>query len=70
VLPKKSSAISLQKLNSFELFEEKKAMVKKYTAHQSLRAHSLEAQRLDAKSALKARVEKKKLRATGESLKR
>jgi hypothetical protein len=54
--------------SSFKLFEEKKAMVKNYTAHQSLREHSLEAQRLEAKAALKARVgrRKKKLHATGE----
>jgi hypothetical protein len=54
------SSRSLQKLTSFEVFKEKKAMVIHYTAHQSLRRHSLETQRLQAKASLKLRVSGKK----------
>lgn len=51
-------------MSSFEIFNEKKGMVKNYTAHQSLREHSLEIQRQEAKASLKLRVsEKKKVKA-------
>jgi hypothetical protein len=46
--------------SSFKAFKEKKTILKNYTAHQSLREHSLEAQRQEAKAALKLRVSRKK----------
>ena len=48
-----------QRLTSDELFNEKKNMVKNYTAHQSLREHALGTQRKEAKAALEMRVQKK-----------
>jgi hypothetical protein len=50
-----STPRNLNKLSSFEVFNEKKEMVKNYTAHQSLRNQTLETQRLKAKEALMAR---------------
>jgi hypothetical protein len=51
----------INKLSSFEVFTEKKAMVSKYNAHQALRKHSLETQRRDSKALLE-----RKLNAKGE----
>jgi hypothetical protein len=50
--PKK---INFNRLSSFEVFNEKKTMVKNYTAHQELRKQSLETQRKEAKAFLHAR---------------
>jgi hypothetical protein len=51
---------TLEKLSSFELFNEKKAMMKKYTSHQSLRQHSLDAKRKESKNLLAMRVREKR----------
>jgi hypothetical protein len=51
---------SMNKLSSFEVFNEKKEIVKNYTAHQTLREQAREAQRRDAKAALEARKTNRK----------
>jgi len=50
----------IKKLSSFEVFNEKKEMMKNYAAHQTLHDQSRETQRQGAKAALQARINRKK----------
>jgi hypothetical protein len=50
----------LQKLSSFEVFTAKKDMMKNFTAHDDLRKHAIEKERLAAKASLQERVRKRK----------
>ena len=53
--PMKHDNCTIQPSPSIDYFKEKKAMMKNYTAYQSLREHSLETQRQEAKAALQLR---------------
>jgi hypothetical protein len=54
---------TLKKLSSFEVFQEKKAMVSNFTAHQSLNNHRLDAQRRASKALLERKIGTKNQRS-------
>ena len=56
----KSRLFSSNRQSSNKIFNEKKDMVKRYTAHQTLLEHTLATQRMEAKAALQLKIEKKK----------
>ena len=58
--PVVSSSRKRSRRRSYEMFTEKKRMVKKLAAHNTLLEHSLETKRQEAKEALKARLTNKK----------
>ena len=52
--------LSTNRQSSFEIFNEKKNMVKRYSSHQTLLEHTLSTRRMEAKEALQLRIDKKK----------